>query len=79
MNKTLTGDDIDKHQRVYDESDDVRETLDSSGSENTERDELSGDNLALTSPIVYGFSLADKLWRKFIATYKCTSAHGLSS
>ena len=31
-----------------------------------EKLELTEDDLMLTSPIVYGFSLADKLWREHL-------------
>ena len=55
MTKTLTGEDIDNYQHIFESS------ADSEGGTN----QLSEDELLLTSPIVYGFSLADKLWRMF--------------
>ena len=64
MSKTLSGDDIDKHQRVYGDSDKAGADANGDGRrDGLSEDELSEDDLVLTSPIVYGFSLADKLWR----------------
>lgn len=81
VNKTLTGDDVDKHQYVFEGPEDAQESNGASEESNSpepakaNRDVLSDDDLTLTSPIVYGFSLADKLWRKckntknFVETY----------
>lgn len=67
VNKTLSGDDIDKHQCVFDKPvvrDEEGDVPVASRSESAVlTDQLAEDDLALTSPIVYGFSLADKLWR----------------
>lgn len=32
----------------------------------TEENELKEEELVLASPVVYGFSLSDKIWRKCI-------------
>lgn len=56
--KTLDDVDIEKHKTSYgkaEETDDPSISI------------VSDEHLLLTSPILYGFSLADKLW--------CTSSH----
>lgn len=50
--RTLSGDDVDRHMRMADK-----------GSSDP-APQLTDADLMLTSPIVYGFSLADKLWRE---------------
>jgi len=40
-------------------------TLDVVGKAKVEKRELEETDLLITSPIVYGFSLADKIWREF--------------
>ena len=40
-------------------------TLDVAVRGKVEKRELEESDLLITSPVVYGFSLADKIWRKF--------------
>lgn len=40
-------------------------TLDVAGRAKVEKRELEETDLLIASPIVYGFSLADKMWREF--------------
>lgn len=41
-------------------------TLDVAGKGKVEKRELEEADLLLASPVVYGFSLADKIWREFL-------------
>ena len=43
-------------------------TLGVAGEGKVEKRELEEADLLVTSPIVYGFSLADKIWREFFLT-----------
>jgi hypothetical protein len=40
-------------------------TLDVVGKPKVEKRELDDDDLLIASPIVYGFSLSDKVWREY--------------
>jgi hypothetical protein len=40
-------------------------TLDVAGKGKVEKRELEETDLLIASPVVYGFSLADKIWREF--------------
>jgi len=40
-------------------------TLDVAGKGKVEKRELEENDLLVASPVVYGFSLADKMWREF--------------
>ena len=44
-------------------------TLDVAGKTKVETRELEETDLLLASPVVYGFSLADKMWREFSLTF----------
>ena len=44
-------------------------TLDVAGKGKVEKRELEETDLLLASPVVYGFSLADKIWREFSSIY----------
>ena len=54
VTKTLSGQDIDRHAQ----------RANASAAANVETRELTEEELLLTSPIVYGFSFADKQWRE---------------
>ena len=65
VNKTLLGEEVDRHIRPrYGSAVTIKK-----GSEVHENEvpwkRFSDENLLLTSPLVYGFSLSDKLWRKY--------------
>ncbi|KAH9835014.1 P-loop containing nucleoside triphosphate hydrolase protein [Rhodofomes roseus] len=57
VTKTLDGKEIDKHAR--------RAGVSADGQTGSEVRELTDDELLLTTPIVYGFSLTDKQWMEF--------------
>ncbi|PCH36944.1 nucleoside triphosphate hydrolase protein [Wolfiporia cocos MD-104 SS10] len=58
VSKTLSGEHIDRHAMRSQRSDDSQNTPDKIRN-------LSDEELLLTTPIVYGFSLSDKQWLEF--------------
>lgn len=57
VSKALTGEDIDKHPRKFGASHTAVDNADKHPDI-----ELSEQELQLASPVVYGFSLTEKLW-----------------
>ncbi|KAI0075769.1 P-loop containing nucleoside triphosphate hydrolase protein [Panus rudis PR-1116 ss-1] len=62
VTKTLSGDEIDRHVLRLN-------TGTTQQAEIVEAKDLADEHLLLTTPIVYGFSLSDKLWVEFTADF----------
>ncbi len=71
VSRTLSGIDIDRH---------AMRTSISTGVADQEKlaslDELTDEYLMLASPSLYGFSLADKIWRKLARSHLVKSIYG---
>ena len=64
VHKTLTGVEIDRHV--------LRTAASVKQEAEAKLPELTDDNLMLTTPILYGFSLSDKQWRmSILSLFEC--------
>ena len=72
VTKTLSGEDIDRHVRVRHADNNFNSwhaTDEEEDAQHPAWQNIGEDSLLLASPLVYGFSLTDKLWCKLIAYF----------
>ena len=70
VTKTLSGEDVDRHVRVRHADNNFNSSHATDGEDDVQHpawQNISDEDLLLASPLVYGFSLADKLWCKSLA------------